>query len=348
MITRSKLIVAAGVAVAIGFFACLLRYSFSRPDNQSRHGQVYFNISPDGESIVFSAEDGDLYLFNLETRNVVQMTNSTANETAPAFCPDGDCIVYACEVDETNGSSIFVRSLDGKQVRQLTKDANVYDSNPACSSDGSEIVFARAHRSRPYSFGGITWDNWDLYVIKSDGSDLQRITEQKYYILQAPQFSRDGTTVVFSAEALTGHGSQPSTLFEVDVSGATPPQVPAMDQPQTGRYAVWASEPCLSPDGTRIAFISDRKAAFHYEIFVADRDVANRIPLGITRVRRYNQRPIFAPDGKSIWFLAGPELGAGNRPKLSLWKVDNDGANPRQIISSGLLRSGKTKAATNE
>jgi hypothetical protein len=30
------------------------------------HGNVAFDISPDGERIVFAAADGDLYLFNLK------------------------------------------------------------------------------------------------------------------------------------------------------------------------------------------------------------------------------------------------------------------------------------------
>ena len=34
------------------------------------HGKVAFDVAPDGQRIVFSAADGDLYLFFLDTRHV--------------------------------------------------------------------------------------------------------------------------------------------------------------------------------------------------------------------------------------------------------------------------------------
>src|SRR5262245_45744999 len=48
----------------------------------------------------------------------------------------------------------------------------------------------------------------------------------------------------------------------------------------------------------------------------------------ITQISRYNQGPVFAPDGKQVLFLAGTKWNADSRPIFSLWSVDTDGKNP--------------------
>ena len=45
-------------------------------------------------------------------------------------------------------------------------------------ADGTEIVFARAYRHRPYSMGGWTWDDWDVCVVQSNGTKVRRVTLQ--------------------------------------------------------------------------------------------------------------------------------------------------------------------------
>src|SRR5438067_1010664 len=65
-------------------------------------------------------------------------------------------------------SHIFVRALSGGSSRQVTRDPSVRDTAPSLSRDGHRIVFARAARRRPYSMGGTTWDDWDVYTIGVD------------------------------------------------------------------------------------------------------------------------------------------------------------------------------------
>src|SRR5438128_2394874 len=142
-------------ALLPGLAGCLLGSG-----SQIEHQNVAFAVSRDGAWIVFSAADGDLYLLHLATLQVRRLTESKAVESTPAFSPDGKSIVYAADSQNGNRSGIFLRSLDGKKVRQVTGDANVYDTMPVYSPDGSEIVFGRAFRHRPYSLGGWTWDDW--------------------------------------------------------------------------------------------------------------------------------------------------------------------------------------------
>src|SRR5262249_44328859 len=148
----------------------------------------------------------------------------------PAISSTGNAIAYAGTPEDEVGSHIFIQSSNGGQAQQLTESPNVSDSSPSFSPDGSEIVFARAHRYRPYSMGGWTWDDWDICTMKADGSRLQRVTQQKYYGLSTPQFSRDGKSIIYSA---MGHGSRlPSGVFEVSLRGGKEPVELAKGRPQ--------------------------------------------------------------------------------------------------------------------
>jgi Tol biopolymer transport system component len=110
------------------------------------------------------------------------------------------------------------------------------------------------------------------------------------------------------------------------------------DNRKPGRsYGSWGSDPSLSPDGRKIAFISDRNKPFAYDVCLADADGTHLRTLGITKVARYNRQPRFTPDGKSILFLAGTQTNRGSRAIFSLWRVDVDGRNAREVADSGLF-----------
>jgi Tol biopolymer transport system component len=101
--------------------------------------------------------------------------------------------------------------------------------------------------------------------------------------------SSDGRLLVFTA---LGH------LFQLPTTGG------AAKQLTFGPY--YDSAPAISPDGTRVAFISDRETLSQGNVFVLD--VAGG------RIRRltnefWADRPAWSPDGKSIAFLSYQLLG---------------------------------------
>jgi Tol biopolymer transport system component len=106
-----------------------------------------------------------------------------------------------------------------------------------------------------------------------------------------------------------------------------------------GDAAVWAGHATPAPDGRHVVIVSDRAEPYHYDLFVTDLDGANCRPLGVTAVSRFNQQPVVAPDGKGVYFLAGTEWNARNRPIYSLWRVDLAVGKPTQIAGSRLFTS---------
>jgi Tol biopolymer transport system component len=328
-ITNSLLVSAFAV---IGFGGCSLQNG-----SQIEHRHVAFDVSPDGQRIVFSSADGDLYLFHLQNRPVVRLTQTARTEQTPAFSPDGKSIVFAADAGGSKGTYLFVCSVDGQNERQLTKDPAMSDSMPSYSRDGSQIVFARAHRHRPYSMGGWTWDNWDVYVMKSDGTAIKRVTQNNHYSLSSPQFLVNDKAVVYSTEGNRAQKELAHSVFEVKVGGNEPATLLTKGRPVGAEGGAWGSEPSVSTDGTSIAFISDRKVPYAYDVVIMNRDGTKPRSLGITSIANYNQSPRFHPEGKTILFLAGTETNAGSRAIYSLWQVDSDGKNPRRIADSGLF-----------
>ncbi|TWU27957.1 translocation protein TolB [Novipirellula artificiosorum] len=57
--------------------------------NTIEHGNVSFDASPDGETIVFSDANGDLWLYAFSRAKLTRMTESIELESSPSFSPDG-------------------------------------------------------------------------------------------------------------------------------------------------------------------------------------------------------------------------------------------------------------------
>jgi Tol biopolymer transport system component len=148
-------------------------------------------------------------------------------------------------------------------------------------------------------------------------------------------FSKDGKTIIYAVT--DSNVSKSSIILEIDDNDDSSPTVLTPPDPKGDQGGAWASDPAVSPDGNRIAFVSDRAKPFHYDIFIMNRDGTEPPPLGVTSVSCYNGQPVFTPDGKSVMFLAGTEHNVGGRAIYSLWQVGADGKDPRRIADSDLF-----------
>ena len=175
-----------GGTVALSLALILGAYWWYRQREPARDGAP--NWTPDGQSLVFSAEvgarKGDVFLMRADGTDRENLTeDSDANEGSPAMSPDGQHIAF--ESDRDGNVEIYVMNRNKSGVRRLTKDP-AEDRSPAWSPDGSRIVFMsdRGGRVSP-----------DLYTMKADGSDVQRLTTE--FSNWAPQYSPDGRQIAF-------------------------------------------------------------------------------------------------------------------------------------------------------
>lgn len=168
-------------------------------------------VSPDGRTIVFTslrAGDLDIYTMDTEGRNLKRLTSEKGLDGGPFFSWDGTRIVYRAHHPETpeevaefdrvlaqgvlrpRRAEIFVMDADGSHKRQLTKNGAA-NWAPAFHPNGRTIIFS----SNLHAAGT---RNFDLYLINSDGTGLERVTFGGFNSF--PFFSPDGGTLVFVSD----------------------------------------------------------------------------------------------------------------------------------------------------
>ena len=141
---------------------------------------------------------------------------------------------------------IYRVNSDGSGLVRLSDGPD--DGEPAWSPDGSRIAFSRGHG-----------ESRDIYVVDADGSNLVRRTNG--YINMSPSWSRDGIWIAFTRCCNTG--SADVYRMKADDDGTDPTTI--INRPG------YDAEPAWSPDGARIAFVSDWVAYdITFDIFTSD------------------------------------------------------------------------------
>ena len=183
-------------------------------------------------------------------------------------------------------------------------------SEPQWSPDGARIVFNTGY--------GIT------YVVKTDGSQVQTVPDDagRFKEVYSPSISPDGSRMLFSTNR---HKTGGRRNYELAVS--------ALDgsgyRRLTDNEAVDIN-PVWSPDGTRVAFLSDRLVlASHflgmYNLFTMSSDGSDVRSLA-SNIRAEGTPPVWSPDGRQLAFVALEEQPAGSasRPRRVLYVVGSD------------------------
>ncbi|HDN78910.1 MAG TPA: hypothetical protein ENG33_00425, partial [Chloroflexi bacterium] len=148
--------------------------------------------SPDDQTFVFhSREDPDRLprLYITEGLNYRVIMSDLGGIYGPVFgeypswLPDGT-IVYAAR--QCRECGLYIITPNGQLVRRLTTDAS--DAAPEASPDGKMVAFMSRRDG-----------NWEIYVVKSDGSDLRRLTDNPA-IDGLPTWSPDGRYIAFVSD----------------------------------------------------------------------------------------------------------------------------------------------------
>ena len=105
------------------------------------------------------------------------------------------------------------------------------------------------------------------------------------------------------------------------------------------------SEPVWSPDGSSIAFVSDRTndpdLNYGTDIFVVNVDDENHPMTRITRNEGRDYSPAFSPDGRRIAYVTstGPDIGGSALTPTKFLAITDIGADQREILTPELDRN---------
>src|SRR5881409_3567840 len=232
----------------------------AEPTLTQRHsrGRIFLApaLTPDGKRLAFFGDQGgffvDLWLADAETGHVLKrLVKSTQNNnyeslrfinSAGSFSPDGRYFAIAAKRKDRDDLVIPDVKKD-KEVRRIRIPLNGL-TTPSWSPDGKQLVFTGYD-------GGLS----DLFVVNADGSNLHRLTNDKYADLE-PSWSPDGKTIAFTTDR------SPATDFETLKFGRLRIALLHLDNGSIDilRHMDQGKNinPTWAPDGRSLAFVSDR------------------------------------------------------------------------------------------
>ena len=168
-------------------------------------------FSPDGQSVIMSLLEGgnsNIYVLDLRSRQVGQLTNTPAINTAPSYSPDGSQIVF--ESDRGGTQQIYTMNADGSNQQRISFGDGRY-STPVWSPKGDYIAFTKMHGGR-FAIG----------VMRPDGSGERILTEGFHN--EGPTWAPNGRVIMFFRDQ-PGEKGGPK-LYSVDITGYNEQQVP--------------------------------------------------------------------------------------------------------------------------
>lgn len=205
-----------------------------------------------------------------------------------AFPGKNGLIAYSAEA--RGGLDIFVSNADGSHARNITRTRKIDEFSPAFAPGGKTVAFAVAARN----------GSSDIALIRVDGTDKRLVTDTPELGESSPTFSPDGDTIAFIAADESGSNN----VWTVPVAGgAAPAQLTT-----TGDVAPLGLS--WKPDGSSIAYPRLRVGVGYaidlYEVPAAGGDPAILVAAEDGMEAR---DPDFAPDGTTLAYLLGEQLG---------------------------------------
>jgi TolB protein len=201
------------------------------------------DVARDGQRIVFASTQhratADIYIKDVASRVVTQLTNDPAHDVMPKISPDGSRIAFAS--NRTGTWNIYVMPITGGRAIQVT-NSTADDLHPSWSPDGSQLVFCRL---------GEMSGQWEMWTTEVANNGVARFIGNGLF----PQWCPMPGTGAEGADKIAfqrsrERGDRSFSIWTIDVRGGQAFNSTEIASDPSGACI----NPAWSPDGKWIAY----------------------------------------------------------------------------------------------
>lgn len=253
-------------------------------------------VSPDGEKVAYVASNNEynnLYLKNISGGRATVQRTFNRNIMDMGYSPDGKYIAFT-ERKSNNDNIYMINATEGVATQQLV-NSPAAELSPSFGPDGETVFYTKSEGSR--------------YFIWSYNIETSLATQ--YTEGFTPNLAPNGEDLIVTRNSREGNRGE---IWMINIRKGSETLI--LNDPKKGY-----SSPQISPDGKRIVCVGttegDKTKPQNLDIFVVNVDGTRLTQL--TFHGGHDVSPVWAPDGKSIFFLSQ----RGNKQgKYNVWKMD--------------------------